>query len=129
MSNFKMDFAGFDELAADFEQMASSKLDEIERNAVRAGAEVVKKNQEANWNRSGADGEHIQDNITIGRAFETEEGTGISTGPKMSLRWRAKFVEYGTSYQAPQAPVDRSRVQSEGAATSAMMKELERVIE
>lgn len=125
----KLDVAGIDELAAEFEQMASYKLDEIERDAVRAGAEIVKKNQEANWNRSEVEGEHIQDNITIGRAFDTEEGTGISTGPKMSLRWRAKFVEYGTSYQAPQAPIEKSRIQSENAATNAMMREFERVIE
>ena len=125
----KLDVAGVDELEAYFERMASSELDAIERDAVRAGAEIVKKNQEANWNRSNIkDGEHIADNITIGRAFDTEEGTGISTGPKMSLRWRAKFVEYGTSYQAPQAPIERSRIQSESAATNAMMKEFERVI-
>lgn len=125
----KLDVSGVDELEAYFERMASSELEAIERDAVRAGAEIVKRNQEANWNRSGADGEHIQDNITIGRAFDTEEGTGISTGPKMSLRWRAKFVEYGTSYQAPQAPIDQSRIQSESTATNAMMKVLERVIE
>lgn len=124
----KLDATGIDELIAEFSQMASGDLTQIERDAVRAGAEVVKKQQESNWNRSGTDGEHIADNITIGRAFETDEGTGISTGPKMSLRWRAKFVEYGTSYQAPQAPIEKSGQQSEGAAMSAMMRVLERVV-
>lgn len=125
----KLDVSGIEELAAEFEQMAGDELTQLEREAVKAGAEVVKKHQIDNWNRSGADGEHIKDNVTIGRAFDTEEGTGISTGPKMSLRWRAKFVEYGTSYQPPQAPVEKSRIQSEAAATNAMMKVLERVIE
>lgn len=124
----KLDVSGFDELVAEFEQMASTEVEKYEREAVRKGAEIVKKNQKANWNRSGADGEHIADNITIGRAFDTEEGTGISTGPKMGLRWRAKFVEYGTSHQPPQAPVERSRIQSENAATQAMMDVLGRVV-
>lgn len=125
----KIDASGIDELANEFERMASDELASIERDAVRAGAEVVKRNQQANWNRSSKDDEHIQDNVTVGKTFDTEEGTGISVGPKMSLRWRAKFVEYGTSYQPPQAPIEKSRVQSESAATRAMMKELERVIE
>lgn len=124
----KLDVSGIDELAAEFERMASGEIDRLESEAVRKGAEIVKRNQEANWNRSGSDGEHIADNITIGRAFDTEEGTGVSVGPKMSLRWRAKFVEYGTSYQPPQSPVERSEQQSEGAATKAMMDVLERVI-
>src|SRR5690625_1460094 len=101
----KFDATGVDELVAEFERMASDDLSGLEREAVREGAKVVQKNQQANWNRSGADGEHIQDNVTVGRAFDTKEGTGISVGPKMSLRWRAKFVEYGTSYQPPQAPI------------------------
>lgn len=124
----KLDATGIEELMMEFEGMASGELDSLERDAVRAGAEVVQKNQQANWNRSGADGEHIADNIIIGRATDTTEGTGINVGPKMSLRWRGKFVEYGTSKQAPQAPVEKSGIQSEMAATSAMIKVLERVI-
>lgn len=124
----KLDVSGFEELAAEFENMASDEISTLESDAVKAGAEIVRKNQIANWNRSGADGEHIKDGVTIGKAFDTEEGTGVSVGPKMSLRWRAKFVEYGTSRQPPQAPVERSSQQSEGAATKAMMNVLERVI-
>lgn len=124
----KLDAYGFDELAAEFDKMASAELTKLEREAVRKGAEVVKNNQEGNWNRSGADGEHIADNITIGNARDTEEGTAASAGVKQSLQWRAKFVEYGTSYQPPQAPVEKSRTQSEGPATDAMMNVLGRVI-
>lgn len=125
----KLDVTGMEELINQFDKMSSSEATKYERNAVRAGAEIVKKNQEANWNRSGADGEHIEDNIIIGRAFDTEEGTGINVAPKMGLRWRAKFVEYGTSRQAPQAPVERSGQQSEAQATRAMMDELGKVVE
>lgn len=124
----KLDVSGIGELISEFEQMAGDELTKLEREAVKAGAQVVKNHQIENWNRSGADGEHIKENITIGRAFDTEEGTGISTGPKMSLRWRAIFVEYGTSHQAPRAPVEKSRIQSENSATGAMMKVLERVV-
>lgn len=129
MSQVKIDVSGIEELVAEFERMGSDEIKTLERDAVKSGAEIVKRNQESNWNRSDKDGEHIQDNINIGRAFDMEEGTGINIGPKMSLRWRAKFVEYGTSYQPPQAPVDKSRIQSEATAPKAMMDVLGRVIE
>lgn len=124
----KLDVSGVGELVAEFEQMASGELDKLEREAVVAGAEIIRREQQANWNRSTADGEHIQDAISVGRPFEMAEGMGINIGPKISLRWRAKFVEYGTSYQAPQAPVEKSLQQGENAASRAMMNVLERVI-
>lgn len=125
----KLDVSGFEELAAQFEKMASSELSKLENDAVKAGAEVVRSQQQENWNRSIEDGEHIEDAINIGRPFKTEEGTGINVGPRMDLRWRAIFPEYGTSHQAPQAPVERSLQQTESQTASAMMKVLERVIE
>lgn len=124
----KLDVTGIEEIAHEFELMASDEVTKLEGEAVREGAEIVKRNQQANWNRSSANGEHIQDNINIGRPYGVEEGTKISVAPKMSLRWRAKFVEYGTSYQAPQAPIEKSATQSDSAATRAMMNVLERVI-
>lgn len=124
-----LDVAGIDELLAEFEKMTIDELKQLEKEAVQEGAKIVQKNQIDNWNRSNKNDEHIKDNITIGRAYDMAEGTGISVGPKMSLRWRAKFVEYGTSRQPPQAPVERSAQQSEVAATNAMMNVLERVIE
>ncbi len=124
----KLDVTGMEELMAQFTRMASSETTKYEREAVKKGAEIVKKNQEANWNKSVENDEHIQDNIIIGRAFETEEGTGISVAPKMNLRWRAMFVEYGTSHQPPQAPVERSGQQSESQAIKAMFDELGKVI-
>lgn len=124
----KLDVTGMQQLMTEFENMAGSELRKLEKDAVQAGAEVVQKNQSSNWNRSGKSGEHIADNIVIGRAFENAEGTGTNVGPKMSLRWRAKFVEYGTSYQPPQAPVEKSGQQSEAQATQAMMRILGRVI-
>lgn len=110
--------------------MATDEIESLEREAVREGGEIVKRHQEENWNRSDVGGghEHIKDNVIVGRAYEVAEGTQASVAPKMSLRWRAKFVEYGTSRQPPQAPVERSAQQSEAAATNAMMRVLERVV-
>lgn len=126
---FKMDFAGFDELATELHSMATDELKEIEDKALKAGAEIVKANQIANWNRSGVEDEHIKDNVRIGRTFETEEGSKIAIAPIMKLRWRGKFVEYGTSRQPPQAPVEKSLSQSENEVANAMMKVMERVVE
>ena len=126
--SFKMDFVGFDELANDLNKIASNELAEVEKESLAKGAEIVKKNQESNWNRSHANQEHIQDNIKVGRAYESAEGRKVSIAPKMSLRWRAKFVEYGTSYQSPQAPIQKSLDQSEGQVAQAMMSAMEKVI-
>lgn len=126
--SFKMDFAGFDELAADLQKMSGSDLTNVEREALKAGGEIVKKQQIANWNRSGADGEHIEDNIRVGRPFDTEEGSKIAIGPLQRLRWRAKFVERGTSRQPAQAPIEKSLLQTKDQTANAMMDILERVI-
>ena len=126
-----MDFAGFDELATELHAMATDELVKIENESLRAGAEIVKKHQEQNWNRSITKDnahEHIADNIRIGRTFEIAEGRKIVVAPKMDLRWRAKFVEYGTSYQAPQYPVQNSLTQAEVEVTRAMMNVMERVV-
>lgn len=124
----RLDASGFEELAVEFEKMASTELDRLEKDAVKDGAEHIREAQQKNWNRSSAGGEHIQDAISIGRPFDTEEGMGISVGPKIKLRWRGKFVEYGTSRQAPQSPVERSGQEAGDAAMNAMMKVLERVV-
>jgi HK97 gp10 family phage protein len=125
---FKMDFAGFDELATELHGMATDELTKIEDESLQAGAEIVKSYQERNWNRSDTGGEHIADNIRIGRTFDGAEGRKVVVAPIMRLRWRAKFVEYGTSYQAPQYPVQNSLTQAEVQVTRAMMNVMERVV-
>jgi HK97 gp10 family phage protein len=124
-----MEMTGFEEIIDEFEKMGRDNTREIEREALRAGAEVVQRNQSANWNRSGANDESIKDNIVIGRAREVKEGTSINVSPVGRLKWRAKFVEYGTSRQPPQSPIERSHHQSESEATNAMMRIFEKVIE
>lgn len=126
--SFKMDFAGFEELQTELHSLATDELTNIEDESLQAGAEIVKRNQEANWNRSQVDGEHIEDAIRIGRTYEVAEGRKVVVAPKVSLRWRAKFVEYGTSYQAPQYPVQNSLTQSEVQVYRAMFNVMERRI-
>lgn len=128
MSDFKMDFVGFDELVLEFEQMADEELKELEKEALQNSAEIVKKQQVANWNRSNLNDEHIEDNIKIGRVYDVATGSKIVIAPKHSLRWRGKFVEWGTSYQAPQAPVQKSLDQTENQVAKIMMDTMEKVI-
>lgn len=123
-----MDFVGFDELEESLNKMASDELKQAETNALKSSAQIVHKQQQANWNRSSASGEHIQDNVRIGRVYDVEEGSKITIAPIQRLRWRAMFVEWGTSYQAPQQPVQKSLDMTENNVARTMMKELEKVI-
>ena len=123
-----MDYRGFAEFDKFLDELTGEELKRVEKTSLEAGAKVIKKQQEINWNRSNKDDEHIEDNIIIGRVYEVEDGSKVSIAPKMTLRWRAKFVEYGTSYQAPQAPTERSVTIAGNQASHLMIKELEKLI-
>ena len=124
----KLDVVGMEDLMNEFARMEGPELNKLEREAVKAGAKPIQQAQEKLWNKSANRGEHIKDEIRTGRPYETEEGTEINVGPKIGLRWRAKFVEYGTSKQPPQSPVEKSGQIAEAQATREMMKVLERVV-
>lgn len=128
MSRLNMDITGMDELMSYFDSVGDD-AQKVEKDAVKAGGEVIKRYQERNWNRSNKNQEHIQDNIEVGRVTQVAEGTQTRVRPKSSLLWRAKFVEYGTSKMAAQAPIEKSGQQGESEAYEAMMKEFEGVID
>src|SRR5690625_4661739 len=128
--SINIDFAGFDELQADLERLAQDGLDEIEANALKAGAEVIKKHQEDNWNRSDVDQDHIADNTRVGRVYGVSDGSKIVVDPIGRLRWRGMFVEWGTSRGITSAmPVQKSLEQGRSQATQLMMREYERVVD
>lgn len=130
MSNsVTLDFAGMDELANDIAKMASNDLQEIEKESLQAGAEIVRRQQQANWNRSHNQGEHIQDSINVGRVYGIETGSKVNIAPKMSLRWRAKFVEDGTSYQVAQSPIERSLTMTQAQVANTMFEVMSRVFD
>lgn len=122
-----MELTGIDELMAEFEQMGD-KVKRVESKALREGGEVIKKYQEANWNRSTKSHDHITDNIVVGNAREVESGRQVNVAPRRDLIWRAYFIEYGTSHIAPQAPIERSGQQGQAEASERMMKVFESVI-
>lgn len=128
-NNVTFDFVQMDELANDIQKMASDDLQEIEKESLLAGAEIVRKQQQSNWNRSHNQGDHIQDSINVGRVYDVETGSKVNIAPKMSLRWRAKFVEDGTSYQVAQSPIERSLTMTQAQVANTMFEIMSRVFE
>ncbi|MBS4198615.1 HK97 gp10 family phage protein [Bacillus sp. FJAT-49732] len=117
----KLEISGLDDNIFMFEQLGE-KASKVENKALKAGGEVIKKYQIENVNRSKKDQEHMQDNITVGRPKETDEGKVVIVGPNQKVAYRALFLEYGTSKMAARPFIDKSADQGEAEAVSAMEK-------
>src|SRR5699024_4470345 len=112
MSRMRMELTGIENLMREFNQMGN-EVQKVESDALQAGGNVIKRHQESNWNRSNKNQPHITDNIVVGRATEVEDGRQTIVAPRRDLRWRAYFIEYGTSSISPQAPIEKSGRQGE----------------
>lgn len=117
----KFEMVGLEETMSFFEKLGE-EAEKVEDQALKAGGEVIKKHQIDNVNRSGKNQPHIQDNITVGRPKETDEGKLVEVGPNRKVAWRAKFLEYGTSKMPAYPFIEKSGDQGEGEAVSAMEK-------
>lgn len=108
--------------AVNFFDNLGEQAEKAENQALKAGGEVIKKYQIANVNRSHKDQPHIQDNISVGRPKETDEGKMTEVGPNKKVAWRAKFLEYGTSKMPAYPFIEKGGDQGENEAVSAMEK-------
>ncbi|QBP06943.1 hypothetical protein [Virgibacillus phage Mimir87] len=118
-NNFQV--TGLDEAMFSFDRLGEN-AEKVDNQALKAGGEVIKKYQIANVNRSKKDQAHTQDNITVSRPKETDEGKLTIVGPNKKVAYRAHFLEYGTSKMPAYPFVDKSAEQGESEATSAMEK-------
>jgi HK97 gp10 family phage protein len=117
MANFE--FEGIDELEQFFEKLAAD-IDKVDNQALKVGGEIIAKYQRENVNRSDKDQPHIQDNITVSKPKETDEGKFVTIGPNKKVDWRAKFLEYGTSKMPPYPFIEKGADEGEAEALEAM---------
>ncbi|GAA0434419.1 hypothetical protein GCM10008934_24830 [Virgibacillus salarius] len=119
MANFEV--SGLDDAIVSFNQLGEN-AEKAENKALKAGGEVIKKHQISNVNRSNKSHPHMEDNITVGRPNETDEGKFIKVGPNNKVKHRAIWLEYGTSKMPAYPFIDKSGEQGENEALSAMEK-------
>ncbi|KXG09949.1 hypothetical protein AT864_01509 [Anoxybacillus sp. P3H1B] len=119
MANFEFD--GIDELEQFFEKL-SDDIDKVDNQALKVGGKIIAKHQRENVNRSSKNQPHIQDNITVSRPQETDEGKFVTVGPNKKVAWRAKFLEYGTSKMPPYPFIEKGADEGEAEVLEAMEK-------
>ncbi|WP_339161807.1 HK97-gp10 family putative phage morphogenesis protein [Siminovitchia sp. FSL W7-1587] len=117
----KFEMTGLEGTMSFFEKLGE-EAEKAEDQALKAGGEVIKKHQIDNVKRSAKNQPHIQDNITVGRPKETDEGKLVEVGPNRKVAWRAKFLEYGTSKMPAYPFIEKGGDQGENEAVSAMEK-------
>ncbi|MBP1967978.1 HK97 gp10 family phage protein [Virgibacillus natechei] len=127
MSRMKMEIEGFDELVQHFEKMGNGAK-RLEAEALKEGGEVIAEHQRKGVNRSAKNQPHIEDNIEVGRVTNTQEGSKVIIRPNKKVRWRAKFLEYGTSKMPPKPFIERSGELGQAEAYELMQAKFEEVI-
>lgn len=107
-------------------QQIDKQKGRIENNALRAGGTILKNRMKSNVNRSNKNQIHIQDDIEVSRVKERDGKKYVEVGPSPQTRWRAKFLEFGTSKMSAKPFIDKSAVESERAIIRTMESEIRR---
>ena len=94
-----------------------SKIDQLGRSGkiqegriLKQAGEVVAKaiSGEINRSRGGAGYKHLQDNIAVSNVRTNKFGErSVQVGAIKELGYRLKFLEFGTSKMAAQAPMEK----------------------
>lgn len=115
-----LDISGLTELYAELERLGETR-EELEAEALTKGAEVIKEEMQQlvnvsdkefdtyTYSKGAKAGEttkkahhHIKDTMSIDKPQKDEFGNiTVGVGAAKKLRWRAKFLELGTSKMAP----------------------------
>ncbi|MEH6848565.1 HK97-gp10 family putative phage morphogenesis protein [Bacillus pseudomycoides] len=86
---------GMDQLLAQLQQLGAQG-EKIGKDAVQAGADVVKEVMEENVNRSSKKQPHVQDNVDI--KLQKKDGEyQANIGPNKEVGYRVHFLEFGTT--------------------------------
>ncbi|MDQ0268876.1 HK97-gp10 family putative phage morphogenesis protein [Cytobacillus purgationiresistens] len=119
MANSSFQFDGINEHIEFFDSIGRD-IDKVDDQALKAGGEEIAKRQRSLVNRSKKNQAHIENNITVTKAKESDEGKFVNVGPNQKVAWRAKFLEYGTSKMPAYPFIDKGAEQGENDAISAM---------
>lgn len=92
----------------------------IGKDAVQAGADVVKESMEENVNRSNKKQPHTQDNIEV-KISKTDGEYNAKISPNKEVSWRAHFLEFGTSKMSAKPFIEKSLTDNKSKVNDAMM--------
>ncbi|WP_426450665.1 HK97-gp10 family putative phage morphogenesis protein [Paenibacillus sp. S-38] len=98
----EMKLEGMEELVKRLQEMGR-KGAVIERSALQAGAEVIRRAASERAPRSHDSGPHLADNITISKIKSSQGMKYVLVGPQKgdnSVFFYGKFLEWGTSKMA-----------------------------
>lgn len=115
------EFEGIEEQIRFFESLGRD-VEKAENDALKAGGEEIAKHQKQFVNRSGKNQPHMQDNISVSKPKENDEGKYVEVGPNNKVKWRSIFLEYGTSKMSPRPFIDKGADSGTNDAVKAMEK-------
>jgi len=119
-NNFEFD--GITEQIQFFESIGRN-VEKAEDEALKAGGEEIAKHQRGFVNRSKqTEYPHIQDNISVSKPKENDEGKLVEVGPNNKVAWKAKWLEYGTVKMQPYPFIEKGADAGENDAAKAMEK-------
>jgi len=117
-----MEISGLSSLDAKIKAIALKK-ERAQNKALRDGAEILAESMRSHVNRSLKDHKHLQDDIQISNVKQDIQGNKyIEVGPGKNTKWRAGFLEYGTS-RAPAYPFIGPAVAENGEKVIGNMKD------
>jgi HK97 gp10 family phage protein len=117
---------GMSDLLKQLEKMGNQvDAGSIKKEALMAGAEVIRSKIETNTPRSELRNEHAADFIVISESKQDENAVEI--GPDKD-HWYLQFPEWGTSKQPAQAFTERSFHEAKGEAQDRMVSVIKRGI-
>lgn len=126
MGNF--DFDGIDDLEKMFEKIGAD-IEKVDKQALKAGGEIIAEKQRELVARSGKDQAHIQDNISVSAVKDSDFGKYVDVKPNKKVAWRANFLEFGTSKMPAYPFIEKSGDEGEAEALEAIEKVYMDVIE
>lgn len=109
---------GMDQLLAQLHRLGMQG-EKVGKDAVQAGADVVKEAMEENVNRSSKNHPHVQDNIDV-KVQKKDGEYQANIGPNKEVGYRVHFLEFGTTKMDARPFAERSLTENTDKVNSAM---------